>query len=395
MLTSYKILVLTSSYPQHSHDPAGLFIQDFATALIKEGHEVTVLCPDSPEVKAIKNLPPRLTLHRFQYFFPRSLQKLAYGAGMPDNLSKSVLAKLQIPFFFVAQFFAALRLAKKHDLIHAHWAIPSGLTAACIQPLTRKKTILTLHSSDVWMLEKTQWGSRLLCWIMEHVSLVTTISKQLKNRVIQITEKTPVYAAPLGIETGRLKKRTSNPNHEEPRILMTLGRLIFLKGQTHVFSAIQGFRNIKIVLAGNGPEKENLQQRAHELGVEAQFLGNVVGEEKEKWLDRANIVLFPSIQTTEGRREGIPIALLESMARGKVIIASDSGAISEVMTHLHNGILVSPGNVAELRYWIEELFKNNELKERLEAQARISAQNYSWEKRVKPYLPLYKACLSP
>lgn len=119
-----------------------------------------------------------------------------------------------------------------------------------------------------------------------------------------------------------------------------VGRLAREKG---LYEALQGVRlalelgaDVRLVVAGHGPEESRLKRYAQALGIASRvrFAGAVFGEDKVKLLAGADVMLLPSYS------EGLPYSLLESMAAGVPVIATDVGAVSDVMTHVTHGLIV-------------------------------------------------------
>ncbi|HUI98775.1 MAG TPA: glycosyltransferase family 4 protein [Usitatibacter sp.] len=129
---------------------------------------------------------------------------------------------------------------------------------------------------------------------------------------------------------------------DAPLQLVYIGRLAREKG---LYEALQGMRlahelgvDARLAIAGGGPEEGRLKRYAHALGISTRvtFAGPVFGADKVRLLEGAHAMLLPSYA------EGLPYALLESMAAGVPLIATPVGAIPDVMTDGIHGILVPP-----------------------------------------------------
>jgi glycosyltransferase involved in cell wall biosynthesis len=129
---------------------------------------------------------------------------------------------------------------------------------------------------------------------------------------------------------------------DTPLQLVYIGRLAREKG---LYEALQGVRlahelgvDARLVVAGGGPEEARLKRYAHALGISTRvtFAGPVFGADKVRLLEGAHAMVLPSYS------EGLPYALLESMAAGVPVIATPVGAIPDVMTDGTHGFLVPP-----------------------------------------------------
>ena len=116
-----KVVVLTTSYPRHERDVAGLFVRDAVEAVRAEGVEVKVVSPAS-----------------FRHF------GIAYGHGIAGNLRRRPWLALLLPAFLFGYARAARRAARDADLVHAHW-LPSGFAALA----TGKPFVVQLWGTDV------------------------------------------------------------------------------------------------------------------------------------------------------------------------------------------------------------------------------------------------------
>jgi glycosyltransferase involved in cell wall biosynthesis len=150
--------------------------------------------------------------------------------------------------------------------------------------------------------------------------------------------------------------------------LVTPASLLPVKGHRYLLEALAGLDGVTLDLAGAGPLREDLEQRA--LGLPVTFLGPVSHPELLAGLEQArwDAVVLPSAPTPEGDREGVPVTLVEAMAAGVPVVSTASGAIPELVTE-GSGLLVPPADPAALREAIETL-RDPELRRSLAAAGR-------------------------
>ena len=99
-----KILVTASSaFPRWRNDPAPAFVFDLCRQLAAKGVEVIVLAPHHPGTRRFEIISG-MSVYRFRYFLPSSLERLCYDGGILPNMKKSFLAKLQLPFLVISEF---------------------------------------------------------------------------------------------------------------------------------------------------------------------------------------------------------------------------------------------------------------------------------------------------
>lgn len=155
----------------------------------------------------------------------------------------------------------------------------------------------------------------------------------------------------------------------EPRSLLFLGRLDAEKGIYDLLAALSSLRerlpNVRLLCAGDG-EFDPVAQRISELRLDGcvEMLGWVEGEEKDRLLERATILVLPSY------KEGVPMSILEAMAHGLPIVATAVGGIPDIMQTEVDGVLIRPGDVTSLAASIERLLLDEGLRAGLALRAR-------------------------
>jgi glycosyltransferase involved in cell wall biosynthesis len=154
-------------------------------------------------------------------------------------------------------------------------------------------------------------------------------------------------------------------------IVMTTGQLTSIKGHDLLLRAMTHLPGSPVLtLTSRGPEEEKLRSIARVLGIEhrVRFLGF-----RERWeipllLEDADVVVQPSLE------EGLPISVLEFMAKGKAILATRISGIPEAIEDEHDGLLVPPGRVDVLCNGLERLLGDPALRARLGQAARVHAE---------------------
>jgi len=160
--------------------------------------------------------------------------------------------------------------------------------------------------------------------------------------------------------------------------LLSLGRLVPVKGLEDVVTALAGRHDVELVLAGEGPERDRLARLASIHNTRVRFVGVVSGARKEALLAGADALVAPSVRLRSGRSEGVPTALLEAMLWGLPVVASDVGGISEVVEHERSGLLVEPQRPDQLRAAVDRLTADRSLRRRLVRAGRRTAELYTW-----------------
>ena len=311
-----KVVVLTTSYPRHERDVAGLFVRDAVEAVRAEGVEVEVVSPAS-----------------FRHF------GIAYGHGIPGNLRRRPWLVLFLPAFLFGYARAARRAARDADLVHAHW-LPSGLAALA----SGKPFVVQLWGSDVELARRAPWLFRP---ILRRAKLTIAATEFLATAARELGAR-EVRLIPSGVEIPESVGEPADPPH-----VLFVGRLSPEKGIHEFLAATIGLPR---VIVGAGPVRV----------LEA--VGFVPHSELGPFYERAAVVCVPS------RREGYGFVCHEAMAYGRPVVATAVGGLVDAIENAESGILVAPGNVEELRGALKRLLADAALRSRLGAAARERAQ---------------------
>ncbi len=384
-----KIGLLTTSFPRAEHDLPGAFVLGFARALAARGHQLEVLAPEPHEAHyAAPPSFPAIAVRWVRYLAPRRFERTFYGAGVLDNLRERPLAALGLAPFVLALAGATLRRMKSWDAVVSHWALPCALIAG--ELVRGRPHLAVLHSADVFVLERLPPTLRrvLATRIAMQANALLFASRDLRRRFLALLE--PVRRAELaprahvcamGIEPAAkacesraaLRQRL----HLKRFTILSLGRLIPLKGIGHAIDAIATLPDAELVVGGYGPERQALEERVQQRGVRARFVGALHGPEKQVWLRAADAFVLPSIQLADGRTEGMPTALLEAMEHALPVVASDVGGVSDVVRNGENGCLVPPGDPQAIAAALRSLM-HRPTRTRLGQGARETAALYHW-----------------
>ncbi len=173
--------------------------------------------------------------------------------------------------------------------------------------------------------------------------------------------------------------------------LLFLGRLCREKGIGELLEILlelkKSYPNIHLFLGGIW-EDRSLKEEAEKLEESVTWLGWVSGEEKKKYLCECDIFVLPSYF------EGQSVAILEAMAYGCAIVASETGGIPQMISHEQTGILIKPKNTGALKQGLEKVLADAELCRRLGTNARRKVQNeFSIEDNMEKLLQIYRKVL--
>lgn len=274
--------------------------------------------------------------------------------------------------------------------VHAHFANHPTAAAFIIHRLTGIPYSFTAHGSDLHV------DRHMLREKVAEAAFVVTISNYNKELIVgecggQFRDKIAVIHC--GVDTRAFRPTHEvNPSLEEaesgilhqvpflpsvpPFTILCIGLLQEVKGQTYLLEACQILHARGIEFAchfvGDGPDRAALMMQVDQAGLAAyvHFQGWRTHEETIELLRGAQVLALPSVPTRSGKREGIPVALMEAMASGVPVVASGISGIPELVEHERNGLLVPPRNSPALADALERLYGNPRLRQCLAKAGR-------------------------
>lgn len=377
-----KVLITGSTFPRWEGDTEPRFVLDYAKAL-NEYFDVTVLVPSAPGAKNEEVLEG-VHVVRYRYFPIKKFETLCYpGAIMPRIRQKKVRIFL-VPFLFLALFINLAKYSKQIDVVHSHWYIPQGM----VQSFINKPYIITGHGADVTALNKGvfKWLKKRTSKKAKHI---TAVSQHLKNVILDFSgvadDKVSVIS--MGCDTKAFSSMHRIENffeQDEKKVVLFAGRLAEKKGVTYLIDAVKEL-DVKLVIVGDGPLKENLQKQAESLGDKVMFLGSKTHEELRTIYASADIFVAPSITAKDGDQEGFGLVIIEAMASGLPVVASNSGGIVDIITHGKNGLLSPEKDSRCIAKNISYLVNNPEEYSKLVKNGLETAAGYDYAQIAKKY----------
>ncbi|HEY2962026.1 MAG TPA: glycosyltransferase [Pyrinomonadaceae bacterium] len=184
-----------------------------------------------------------------------------------------------------------------------------------------------------------------------------------------------VHLLPHGVDLQRFTPAVCSP--DSVLRLLAVGRFVEKKGFHFLIAALTRLKlPFRLTIAGDGPERERLRHliTLNNLENRIVFYGSVTHAELPRMYADADVVVVPSVQDSSGDRDGLPNVVLEAMASGRPVIASDVGAITSAITHDENGLLVPPADPVALSQAIRRLAEDRNLRERLGRNGRKRAE---------------------
>jgi len=299
-----------------------------------------------------------------------------FQAGSEDELNQGLnwlLKQFRMPF----RFFRAVR-AQKPDIVHINTAlnplsIIRDLVLVKAARLAKRPVLLHIHGGRFLSEEfKNRWLRYMAKALLSSANAVIVLSglekTALEKRFPIVTIRVLVNAVEV-VETS-----VGRSNNCEPSIIF-MGRLHESKGMREIIETSrilvsEGFQ-FCFNCFGTGPMKDVFVKEMSGLLSDSFFYGGVIaGREKHERLSQSSIFLLPSRYG-----EGLPMALLEAMAAGCVVIASEMASVGEVISDGVNGFLVKPGDIADLTAKLRMVLSGNNNLDELRQNARSTIED--------------------
>jgi glycosyltransferase involved in cell wall biosynthesis len=190
---------------------------------------------------------------------------------------------------------------------------------------------------------------------------------------------------------GAVPFRPPRPPLSNPPVVGFVGRLVREKGADILIKAfaqvLQQVPHAKLLIVGDGPEKERLSQTIRDLALTApvEMLGHLSRPEMESRLSAAWVQVIPSLWD-----EPFGLVTIDAMMRGTAVVASAAGELANTVVHGETGLLVKPGDVDGLAKALITLLKDREQAERMgEAGRHVALAHYSEDAFVNNFLDVY------
>jgi len=343
--------------------------------LVKRGHQLAVVASHGsiplPDETDYQDIP----IYRFHF----------RSAVRRENLGQLLKIRKRV---------AALKMTFQPDLVHIHVSDPSGFFHLQTLQAHPSPTLVSLHTNLADQINTS--SDTLMGQLLDKADWITCVSKATLENAIRCK---PEIANRCSVIYNGIKPPGITPDQLpfDPPILLCLGRLIPIKNFDLVIEAmvilVKRYPHLRLIIAGDGLLREELQDLADSLGLEEQveFIGWVPQEDVREVLNEATLLVLPS------RREGLPMAALEAAHMARPIITTDVGGNPEIVLHQQTGLIVRVGDVLGLVEAIANLLDHPQLAQEMGYAARQHAQEvFNLENTADAYNRIYhKLSLSP
>ena len=280
------------------------------------------------------------------------------------------------------------------ELLHVHYAIPHAYAGYMAKQMLAEENIhipmiTTLHGTDITLVGKHPFYKPAVTFSINNSDVVTSVSESLKQQTLDLFDiKKEIEVIPNFIDTTKYSNsftdcQRSLMAEENERIVTHISNFRKVKripDVIRVFHKIQEQIPAKLVLVGEGPEKEGAEKLCEQLGISDRviFLGN--SNEIDRILCFSDLFLLPS------ETESFGLAALEAMINRVPVISSNTGGIPEVNEQGISGFLSDVGDIEEMAVNALKILRDDVVLEKFKENAVKSARKFD----ILNVLPLYE-----
>ena len=387
-----KTLLFSTLFPSSVRPVHGIFVETRLRELLKTGEvETKVVAPvpwfpfsgkrfgEYGQFAATPGFEHRNGIEVFhpRYFLPPKI-------GM--NLAPHTLAACALPTIR-----KLLHEGFDFDLIDAHYYYPDGIAAGIIARQLGKPFVVTARGTDLNLIPQHAYPRKLIVQTAAAAHASIGVCKALMDSLAGLgAAPSKLHVFRNGVDLERFspeeaslaRKKLSLP--DDRTILLSVGHLVERKGHHIAIEALSKLpESVLLVIAGSGPERQSLAVLAGKLGVadKVRFTGQLENSELRSWYSAADALVLCS------SREGWANVLLESMACGTPVIATNIWGTPEVVSTPVAGRLMDDRTPAALALSFAALFADYPSR----ADVRAHAEKFSWEATTAAQLALFRS----
>lgn len=397
-----KIAYVMSRFPKHTET----FIVNEMCAVEEEGVPIEVF-PLIRQKDRIIHLEAEKFVKCAHYAFAISPSIVAANWKIAKKdvrlYFKTLFEVLAGAFGSANYFFGALGIFPKSVLfanrmveagvthIHAHFSNHPGVAALIVHRLTGIPFSFTAHGHDIHV-DRTMLKEKV-----EAAAFAVTVSEYNRKLMIDdcaIGAERKIHVIHCGVDTRKFQAVQRNSS-QAPVKIVCVASLVEVKGHTYLIKACNLLRerklNFSCDLIGEGHYREEIEQEIDTLGLgdHIRLHGACTQDKVREFLNSSDVCVLASVPTKRGAREGIPVSLMEAMAVGLPVVASEISGIPELVENDYSGFLVPPRDVETLADRLGKLIIDHRARNRMgEAGRNVISRDFNLKSNVKYLIEL-------
>lgn len=363
-------------YP--TYGGSGIVATELGKALANKGHEIHFIA---------YNFPVRLNVSSSRIYY-HEVRVNSYPLFRYPPYESSLTSKLVDVIRY-----------EKLDLLHVHYAIPHASAAYMAKQILKEEnihipTITTLHGTDITLVGKDPFFKPVITFSINNSDIVTTVSESLKvDTLSNFDIKKEIVVIPNFIKTGDNINPVNRQEYAEPheKIICHVSNFRKVKRVDDVvrmFAKLSEKMDIKLILIGDGPERDKIEMLCRELGTcsKTKIVGSI--NNTTDVLSIADLFVLPS------ETESFGLAALEAMSVGVPVISSNTGGLPEVNEEGFSGYLCDVGDIDDMAEKAHKILSNDETLAKFKKNALEQARKFDYDKIVNDYIQLYERILT-
>ncbi len=339
-----RILLLTYELPPIGGG-GGRVALDIAEGLVEHGHEIVII------TSHLHGLAKNEIRNGIRIIRVSSMRREAFRAGF-----------LTMGMYILVGFWAGVRLTGswRPDIIHVHFAVPTGVLAWFLSRIRKIPYVLTAHLGDVpgGAPEKTgrwfRWVFPFTRPIWRDAAKVVAVSEFTRQLALRY------YPVEIDVIHNGVDLTALNPGEikvqSPPRIIFA-GRFMKQKNPLRIVKTLASLQDIpwECVLLGDGPLRQEIEREISNHDMQNRFIlpGWVSPEEVIEWFRKSDILFMPSLS------EGLPVVGVQALAMGLAMVVSRIGGFIDLVDDGVNGFLVTEKEISFHTY-LSELIANKD-----------------------------------
>ena len=318
---------------------------------------------------------PLLIVRALWMFFRRPWVNSRLLVKIIGGMTPYTVSLLKSLVTFLLALDAAFTIKRKNpDRLHAHWATYPSTAAWVISKNLDIPFGFTCHAHDIFL------ENHLLEHKAADANLCVTISKfniRFLQDVIGASANEKFQVVHCGVDVEDFEFRSSDTSSK----IVSVGRFDEIKGFKYLIEACRILKDKAIPfsceIVGEGPLRQAIEKQIKdsELSDFVNLTGAMKQEEVRQFISEGTVFCLPSVKTSEGNMDGIPVVLMEAMALGTPVISTRVSGIPELVIEGETGRLCEPENPGDLAEVLEEHLNNSALRKQLATAARDKVES--------------------
>lgn len=350
-----KVLVYTCLFPNHVQPNKAIFVKH-------RMHHFAEL--DGCEIRVVNPLPfsPPLSFLEKRYPFARVGRNDTIEGITVYHPRYMLIPRISMILHGISLYLSSLTLMREiektfpFDLIDGHYIYPDGFAAVLLGRALGKPVVLSARGTDISQFTEFGLIKPMIRYALDRAGHVVSVCQALKDRMVDIgADSKKITVIPNGIDLDhfypedRIEARRSLGLPEDARVLLSVGALIPVKGYDVLLEAVARMlpkvNRLHLYVVGDGPQRGILESQARQMKMErhVSFVGQRPNSQLRTWYNAADVFCLAS------SREGWANVIMESLACGTPVVATNVWGAPEILTKPEVGLLVerNPESIAE------------------------------------------------